>query len=492
MRRLQTGVQGLDDILGGGLPAGQMYLLEGNPGTGKTTIAMQFVIAGHKAGQKSLYITLSEPKTELIASAESHGLDFTVIPIVEFVPDEATLSPDSQYTVFHPATVELADTVQRLIHEIDNLLPERVVIDSLSELRLLAADKMRYRRQLLALKQYFSQRSTTVLLLDDRTTEGDDLQLQSIAHGVLYLEKVGRSFGVTRRRAEVLKLRGSAYREGFHDYTIEKGGVVIYPRLVASEHVESYPPEQITSDLPALDAMFGGGLDRGSSLLITGPTGVGKSTIAMQYACAGAGRGERVVFYSFDESLRSATLRAEGLGMTLGKQIESGHLRLAQVDPAELSPGQFIWQIRDDVDEHDTRIVIIDSLNGFLHAMPGEQDLILHLHELLAYLNQRGVITIMILTQHGLIGDMHTPFDVSYIADTVLLLRYFENQGAIHRAVSVLKKRLGSHEHSLRELTFSPGGLTVGEPLTQFRGVLTGVPDFLGKGAVTQEGSRSE
>ena len=492
MRRLQTGVEGLDDILGGGLPAGQMYLLEGNPGTGKTTIAMQFVLAGHIAGQKSLYITLSEPKSELIASAESHGLDFSNIPIVEFVPDEATLSPDSQYTVFHPSTVELADTVQRLIHEIESLHPERVVIDSLSELRLLAADKMRYRRQLLALKQYFSQRSTTVLLLDDRTSEGDDLQLQSIAHGVIYLEKVGRNFGVTRRRAEILKLRGSAYREGFHDYTIEKGGVVIYPRLVASEHVEDFPREQVISDLPALDAMFGGGLDRGSSLLITGPTGVGKSSIAMQYACAAAGKGERAVFYCFDEGLRSTRLRSNGIGMNLDMHIRSGNLRMAQVDPAELSPGQFIWQIRDDVNEHNTRVVIIDSLNGFLNAMPGEQDLILHLHELLAYLNQRGVITILVLTQHGLVGSMQTPFDVSYVADTVILLRYFENQGEIHRAVSVLKKRLGSHERSLRELSFSSEGIKVGDPLSQFRGVLTGVPEFLGRGAIMEEGSTSE
>ncbi len=492
MRRLQTGVEGLDDILGGGLPAGQMYLLEGNPGTGKTTIAMQFVLAGHAAGQKSLYITLSEPKTELIASAESHGLDFTVIPIVEFVPDEATLSPDSQYTVFHPSTVELADTVQRLIREIEELRPERVVIDSLSELRLLAADKMRYRRQLLALKQYFSQRSTTVLLLDDRTSEGDDLQLQSIAHGVLFLEKVGRNFGVSRRRAEILKLRGSAYREGFHDYTIEKGGVVIYPRLVAAEHVESFPQEQVSSSLPAFDAMFGGGLERGSSLLITGPSGVGKSNIAMQYACAAAERGERAVFYCFDESFRSTRLRASGIGMDVDRHIASGNLRLVQVDPAELSPGQFIWQIRDDVNDHNTRFVILDSLNGFLNAMPGEQDLVLHLHELLAYLNQHGVITVLVLTQHGLIGNMQTPFDVSYVADTVVLLRYFEDRGAIHRAISVLKKRLGQHERSLRELTITSDGLLVGDPLTQFRGVLTGVPELLGRGAVINEGDASE
>ena len=480
MQRLKTGVPGLDDILGGGLPAGQMYLLEGNPGTGKTTIAMQFVLAGVESGKNALYVTLSEPRKELIASAESHDLDLTKVPIVEFVPDESTLSPDSQYTVFHPSTVELADTVQRLIQEIDKLQPDRLVIDSLSELRLMAGDKMRYRRQLLALKQYFAQRNTSVLLLDDRTAEGDDLQLQSIAHGVIFLEKVPRSYGVTRRRVEILKLRGSAYREGFHDYNIIKGGVVVYPRLIAAEHGIEFPPDQITSGIHALDRILGGGLDRGSSVLITGPTGVGKSTLALQYASAAAARGDRAVLYSFDEGIRSAKLRAKSLGMDLSKEVEAGHLQMTQIDPAELSPGQFIWQIRDDVDKKDVRFVVIDSLNGFLAGMPGEADLILQLHELLTYLNQRGVVTILVLAQQGLVGTMQTVVDVSYLADTVILLRYFEAHGAIRQAVSVLKKRIGGHERTVRELTLSNKGITVGEPLSEFRGVLTGIPEYLG------------
>ena len=482
-----TGVVGLDDILGGGLPAGQMYLLEGNPGTGKTTIAMQFVLEGVQAGEKVLYVTLSEPKSELIGSAMSHGLDLTTLPIVEFVPDEQTLSPDSQYTVFHPSTVELADTVQRLTDEIDKLQPARLVIDSLSELRLLASDKMRYRRQLLALKHYFSQRSMTVLLLDDRTAEGEDLQLQSIAHGVLFLEKVSRSFGITRRRIEVLKLRGSAYREGFHDYNIVRGGVVVYPRLVASEHAVDFPVEQIKSDLPALDAILGGGLDRGSSVLIMGPSGVGKSTIAMQYACAAADRGESAVFYSFDEGVRSARLRAEGLGMKIGKHLDSGRMCMTQVDPAELAPGEFEWQIRNSVENGDARVIVIDSLNGFLNAMPGENDLVLHLHELLTYLNQKGVVTILVLTQQGLVGGMQSPFDVSYLADTVVLLRYFESAGAIHQAISVLKRRIGEHERTVREIRFTDGGIHISDPLVHFRGVLTGVPEVLGSGSNLRE-----
>ena len=488
MQRLKTGVAGLDDILGGGLPAGQMYLLEGNPGTGKTTLAMQFVLAGVQAGEKVLYVTLSEPKSELIDSAKSHDLDLTVVPIVEFVPDEATLSPESQYTVFHPSAVELADTVRRLTDEIDKLQPVRLVIDSLSELRLLASDKMRYRRQLLALKHYFSQRNMTVMLLDDRTMEGDDLQLQSIAHGVLFLEKLSRSYGITRRRVEILKLRGSAYREGYHDYNIVHGGIAVYPRLIASEHGEPFAVEQITSDLPELDAILGGGLDRGSSVLIMGPTGVGKSTIAMQYACAAAGRGEKAVFYSFDEGVRSAKLRAKGLGMEIEKHLESGHLQMAQIDPAELSPGQFVSQIRDGVNEEETRVVVLDSLNGFLNAMPGENDLILHLHELLTYLNQKGVVTILVLTQQGLVGGMQSPFDVSYLADTVILLRYFESEGAIHQAISVLKKRLGIHERTVREMKLADGRIQVGQPLSQFRGVLTGVPELLGTGTMVGRG----
>ncbi len=491
LERVSTGVTGLDNILAGGLPAGQMYLVEGDPGTGKTTVAMQFVLASAARGEKALYVTLSEPRLELVASAESHGWDFSPVPIVEFVPDEASLAADQQYTVFHPTDVELASTISRLTEEIDKAQPACLVIDSLSELRLLAADDMRYRRQLLALKQFFAGRQTTVLLLDDRTAKGNDMQLQSIAHGVIRLEKLPRSFGITRRRVEVIKLRGSKFREGYHDYNILYGGVMVYPRLVASEHSNGFTGDVMLSGITELDQLFGTGIPRGSSTLIIGPTGAGKSSIAMQYAYAAAQRDERAIVYAFDEVLRTARARAEGLGMDVGKEIDRGMLSMSQIDPAELSPGEFVWQIRSDVNDRDTRVVVIDSLNGFMNAMPGETDLILHLHELLSYLNQKGVVTILIMTQHGLVGTMRTQVDVSYLADTVVLLRYFEAQGRIRQSIAVLKKRGGDHERSLRELTFTPGSIQVGESLEQFQGVLTGVPQFVG-GKLSMHGSDEE
>ena len=476
--RLDTGISGFNEILLGGLPPGQMYLLEGDPGTGKTTVAMQFIMAGIAMGEKALYITLSEPRSELEGSARSHGWDPVHLPIAEFVPEQASLSPDQQYTVFHPSEVELASTIQKLTDLIDRERPDRLVIDSLSELRLLADTVMRYRRQLLALKQFFVGRDTTVLLLDDRTTDGNDQQLQSIAHGVFRLEKIQRSYGVTRRHIEIVKLRGSAYREGFHDYTIKQGGVVIFPRLIAAEHDKPFPHDPVPSGIPSLDAMFGGGLKRGSSTLITGPTGVGKSTIAFQYAVAAARRDDRAIIYAFDEGRRTSIERAEALGMDVHRELDRGMLSIQQVDPAELSPGEFIAQIRHDVEERDTRVVVIDSLNGFLNAMPGERDLILHLHELIAFLNQQGVLTILVLTQHGLVGTMHADLEVSYLSDTVILLRYFEMKGEIRQVISVLKQRTGHHERALRELSFTSSGVRISDPLSSLRGVLTGVPDL--------------
>jgi circadian clock protein KaiC len=479
LKRLRTGAPGLDDILSGGLPTGQMYLLEGDPGTGKTTLAMQFILEGSRQGQKGLYITLSEPRSELELSLRSHGWDPAELPIAEFVPEEAILSVEQQYTVFHPSEVELAGTVQKLVSTLDEVRPDRLVIDSLSELRLLASDNMRYRRQLLALKQYFAGKSTTVLLLDDLTGNGRDLQLHSIAHGVIRLEKISRSYGATRRQIEVVKLRGSNYREGFHDYVIQHGGVVIFPRLVAAEHAEEFAGERMASGLTELDAMFGGGIARGSSTLFTGPPGSGKSTLAMQFAYAAAVRGQRAIFYTFDEVLRTAKDRAKSLGMDVEKEIARGKLAMSQVDPAELSPGEFIHQIRSDVDENGTRVVVIDSLNGLMNSMPGERDLVMHLHELLAYLSQKGVVTLLVLAQQGLVGTMHAQVDVSYLADTVVLLRYFESKGSIRQVISVLKQRVGIHERTLRELTFGTGAIEVGEPLVNFQGILTGVPHML-------------
>ncbi|HEY3704251.1 MAG TPA: ATPase domain-containing protein [Terracidiphilus sp.] len=477
-RRIETGVSGLDDILSGGFPAGQMYLVEGDPGTGKTTLAMQFILAGVKPGSSSLYITLSESRDELESSASSHGWNPKDLPIAEFVPAEASLHPEEQYTIFRPSEVELSDTIQKLTKLIDESKPDRVVIDSLSELRLLAADPMRYRRQLLALKHFFAGRDCTVLLLDDRTAEGSDTQLQSIAHGVLRLEKMHRSYGVTRRQIEVVKLRGSAFREGFHDYTILRGGLCVYPRLVAQEHLDPFVGDRITSNLPSLDQMFGGGINRGSSSLLIGPSGCGKSTLSMVYAFAAAQRGDRAVVYVFDEVLRTAQDRLESIGIPVREEIAKGTLRMVQVDPATLSPGEFASQITSDVQINDTRVVVIDSLNGYLTSMPGEKDLNVHLHELISYLNQKGVATFLVYTQHGLIGSMQTEVDVSYLSDTVVLLRYFEAAGSLRKLVSVVKQRVGQHEDTLRELKITPKGVEIGEPLTSFRGVMTGVPEL--------------
>jgi len=477
-RWIETGVDGLDDILAGGLPSGQMYLIEGDPGTGKTTLAMQFIIAGQRNGVKSLYITLSESRDELEASARSHGWDPEEIPIAEFVPAEASLNPDEQYTIFHPSEIELSGTIQKLIRCIDERKPERVVIDSLSELRLLAADPVRYRRQLLALKHFFAGRSCTVLLLDDRTANGSDTQLQSIAHGVIRLEKMHRSYGVTRRQIEVVKLRGREFREGFHDYTILRGGLRVYPRLVAHEHIAKFNADRIVSDLSGLDLMFGGGINRGSSTLMMGPSGCGKSTLTMLYAYAAARRGDRAIVYVFDEVLRTALDRLEGVGIKVRDQIERGTLQMSQLDPASISPGEFASRICRDVEENDTRVVVIDSLNGYLMSMPGEKDLNIHLHELIAYLNQKGVATFLVYTQHGLIGSMQTEVDISYLADTVVLLRYFEAAGSLRKLISVVKQRVGGHEDTLRELRITATGVKVGEPLTSFRGVMTGVPEL--------------
>ena len=472
--RTTTGVAGLDDILHGGFPSGQMYLIEGNPGTGKTTIALQFIREGARLGEQTLYVTLSESKEELEAAAASHGWSLSDVNIIEFVPEEAALTAEDSYTVFHPNEVELASTIKRLIEEIERVKAKRVVLDSLSELRLLAAEPVKYRRQLLALKRYFAGRGMTTLLLDDKSWAGDDVQLQSIAHGVLRLQKNVRTFGVTRRQIEVVKVRGSGFREGLHDYSIDEDGLRVFPRLVAAEHPADFAEELLPGGADALDAMFGGGIDRGSSTLVVGPTGVGKSSIIMQYLSAAAGRGEKACLYTFDETTRTARIRAKSLGLDIEGQIADGRLILKQIDPAELSPGEFVAQIRHAVDKDHARIIVIDSLNGFLHAMTGESDLQLQLHELLTFLSGRGVATFLVMTQHGFLGETRTQADVSYLADNVLLMRYFEAQGSVRRAFSVIKKRSGTHETAIRELTLSSAGIRIGEPLFQFRGILSG------------------
>jgi len=480
--RLRTGVGGLDDILDGGLPKGHLYLLEGDPGTGKTTIALQFLLEGVAKGEPGMYVTLSESKRELEQVAESHGWSTEGFTIYEMIAPDEDLGGEAQYTVFHPSEVELADTITAIVKQVAEVSPERVVFDSLSEFRMLARDPLRYRRQILALKRHFAGMNCTVLLLDDRTAEGgtNDLQLQSIAHGVIKLQSLGRDFGIKRRRMEVHKLRASRFREGYHDYAIQTGGVEIYPRLIASEHLPGFVRQHVSSGLAELDDLFRGGVDTGTSTLLMGPAGCGKSSIALRYAYAAAERGEKSIIFTFDESLATLLERASGLGMDLNKHRTSGMLEIQQIDPAELSPGEFVSRIQRLVDDEDLKVLIIDSLNGFLNAMPHEQFLSMQLHELLAYLGQQGVATFLTLAQHGFFGVTESPIDISYLADTVLLIRYFEQAGEVKRALSVVKKRSGPHERTIRELIFGEGEILVGPPLKDFEGVLTGNPQFIG------------
>jgi circadian clock protein KaiC len=480
--RIPTGISGLDDILNGGLPQGHLYLVEGDPGTGKTTLALQFLLAGIEQGENVIYVTLSESRKELEQVARSHGWSTDSLQIYEMAPAEDDLSPEAQYTVFHPSEVELADTMTAILEQVDATQPRRVVFDSLSELRMLARDPLKYRRQILSLKRHFAGRNCTVLLLDDRTAEGShDLQLQSIAHGVVMMQSLERDFGIKRRRVEVRKLRGSSFREGFHDYTIETGGISIYPRLIAAEHRPGFERKPVLSGIAPLDSLFNGGIDTGTSTLFIGPAGCGKSTLALRYAVSAAQRGEKAVIFTFDEALATLLERAKGLGMEVAPLLAGGTLEIQQIDPAELAPGEFVSQVRRMVDEENLRVVVLDSLNGFLNAMPHEQFLSMQLHELLSYLGQQGVATILTLAQHGFIGSMQTPIDVSYLADSVLLFRYFEYAGEIRQALSVIKKRSGPHERAIRELVFGNGGIIVGEPLRDFKGVLTGIPNFIGK-----------
>jgi circadian clock protein KaiC len=476
--RLATGIEGLDDILQGGFPANRIYLIEGEPGAGKTTLALQFLMEGVRLGEAGLYVTLSETQEELEASARSHGWTLDGINIHELVPTQDTLKPESQYTIFHPSEIELSETTSAVLEEVERTNPKRVVFDSLSEMRLLAHDALRYRRQVLALKQYFIGRQCTVLLLDDKTSNANDLQLQSIVHGVVSLEHLTLEYGAERRRLRVIKLRGSRYRGGYHDFNIETGGVAVFPRLVAAEHREEFAKGNATSDVPELDSLLGGGLARGSSTLVIGPAGSGKSTLSTQFAAASAARGEKAAVFIFDEIIDTYIGRAAGIGTDIQSYIDDNLITLQQVDPGELAPGEFADKVLRTVDRDGARLVVIDSLNGYLHAMPEERFLTIQMHELLTFLNQRGVVTLLVLAQHGFLGAMGTPVDVSYLADTVLMLRYFEAEGAVHRAVSVIKKRSGAHEKTIRELEITSEGIRVGEPLTRFRGVLTGVPNY--------------
>ncbi len=486
--RISSGCSGLDEILEGGFPKGHFYLLEGNPGAGKTTLALQFMIAGVQAGQKVLYVTLSESRRDLLDNAVSHGFSTDGIEIFELMPGEDELKPEGQYTVFHPAEVELNDRMQTIFNEVERVNPDRLVIDALSELRMLARDSLRYRRQILSMKNYLAERTCTVLLLDDLTTRDRDLQLHSIVHGVVALEKLSRDYGDARRRLEVSKLRGSRFNEGYHDYVIRTGGVTVFPRLIAADFRGEMQHSAVRSGIKELDTLTGGGLDRGTSTLIMGPAGCGKSTIAARWAVSAAENGEHCGMFIFEEGKHTLLTRAAGLGMDLRPHLDSGRISLDQIDPAEMSPGEFVKRVRKCVEEDKAGIIIIDSLNGYLQSMLGEQFLASHLHELLSYLNNCGVMTMIVLAQSGTLGSlMQTPVDVSYLADNILLLRYFEARGEVRQAISIIKKRSGGHEHTIRELALGPDSIRIGKPLRDFQGVLTGVPTVLNAAAVESQ-----
>jgi circadian clock protein KaiC len=473
-----TGIQGLDDILSGGFTRNRLFLVEGVPGSGKTTLGLQFLLAGAQAGETVLYVTLSETEEEIRAVAASHGWSLDGVTIRELSPTEAELQPDQQNTMFHPSEVELAATTRRVLDDVERLKPTRTVFDSLSEMRLLAGNPLRYRRQVLALKQFFANRQCTVMLLDDMTATEQDLQMRSIVHGVVLLEQLQPEYGAQRRRLRVLKYRGVHFRGGFHDYAIQRGGIEVYPRLVAAEHRQQSDRARLGSGVDALDELLGGGLEEGTSTLLVGAAGTGKSTLAAQFVRAAADRGERSAIFLFDESPQTLLSRSTALNIDLPGAVDAGQVSIRQVDPAELTPGEFIHAIRRSVD-NGARIVVIDSLNGYLNAMPEERFMIIQLHELLMYLGQRGVATILISAHQGLIGSqMQTPIDASYLADAIVLLRYFEVRGEVRQALSVMKKRGGRHERTIREFRLEAGGIYVGEALRDFRGVLTGVPTF--------------
>jgi circadian clock protein KaiC len=488
--RISTGAPGLDEIIKGGLPRNRLYLLEGNPGSGKTTLALQFLLEGVRRGERVLYITLSETLEELTAVAQSHGWSLDGIDVFELATATEVLGETREQTLLHPWEVELGETVQLITDNVQRIGPTRVVFDSLSEMRLLAQDTLRYRRQVLALKQFFAGRQVTVILIDDLTGANGvrDSHLHSLCHGVVTLEKMTLSFGAARRRLQVQKLRGVNFTAGYNDFEIRHGGLQVFPRLIATGQHTPFVGDPILSGLSSMDDLLGGGPRRGTCTLITGPAGSGKTTLSLQYLHAACVRGEMVTLYQFDERAGTLLTRSEALGLPLQAHIDAGLLKLQQVDPAELSPGEFASLVRNEVEERGCRIVVIDSLSGYVSAMPQEEQLILQMHELLSFLNQQGVATFLINPQHGLVGDMtDTGINISYIADAVLLLRFFEADGRIRKAISVIKNRSGPHEDAIRELRVDSHGIRIGEPLTQFRGVLTGTPEYSGSGMPLME-----
>jgi circadian clock protein KaiC len=488
-KQLPTGVAGFDAVLDGGLPERRMYLVQGDPGAGKTTLSLQFLLAGVAAGERALYVSLSETREELDSVATAHGWSFDGLSILEVSSDSA--QDEAETTLYQPSEVELGERMRLILQEIDRLRPTRIVLDSCSELRLLAQSGLRYRRQILAMKRRLQELRCTILLIDNPQPGAPDMLLQSLVHGVVTMEQLAPEYGAERRRVRVMKLRGLRYRGGYHDFVIRTGGVVVFPRLVAAESRQDVRHEPVPSGLPALDALLGGGPQRGTSLLLMGPSGSGKSSVATQYALAASQRGEHTAIFAFDESVAMLHGRAASIGMDLRPHEERGTLSVQQVDPAELSPGEFSCLAQRAVENDGARVLVLDSLNGYLSAMPEERFVLLQLHELLTWLGQRGVLTILTVAQHGLVtGDASAPGDVSYLADGVLLFRYFEAQAQVRKAIAAVKNRSGPHEKTIRELMLGADGIRVGPALSEFNGVLTGIPEWAGATGAAEHGER--
>ena len=482
--RARTGVPGLDDVLVGGLPARRLHLVHGAPGTGKTTLALSFLREGVAQGESVLYVTLSESREELEAVARSHGWSLDGLHVHEVTTDERPAGTAEENTLFHPSEIELSERVNAILEVFERVKPKRVAVDSCSELRLLARDGLRYRRQVLALKNRIARSGSTLMLLDSPPLDTPrDVMLESLSHGVIELQTLAPAFGAERRRMRVSKMRGVRYRGGYHDFVIRTGGIDVFPRLVAAEHHAQISDELISSDNRELDQLLGGGFERGTTALILGPAGSGKSAVTTQYVVSAAERGEKAALFLFDEGMGTLIRRSRSLGMDVESAMRSRMLEARQVDPAELCPGEFVALVREQI-ERGAKIIVIDSLNGYLQAMPEEGFLTVQLHELLSYVRQKGATAIMVMAQHGMFGgSMVSPVDLTYLADTVVMLRYFEALGAVRKAISVVKKRAGSHETAIRELELSSRGVRVGPPLSEFEGVLTGVPRFTGNRA---------
>jgi circadian clock protein KaiC len=477
--RASSGLAGLDEILGGGFVRARLHLIEGKPGSGKTTMALQFVLAGRDRSEPVLYVSMSETRAELQAVATAHGWSLDGIEVCELAPADIEEEHNRQ-TMFRSSEVELGETMRLLFREIERIDPTRIVIDSLSEMRLLAQSPLRYRREMFALKHFLARQRATVLALDDMTSNGHDLQLHSIAHGVVTLEERALEYGAERRRLRVTKMRGVKFRGGYHDFAIRTGGLEIFPRLRSVSDPRRLPRDVVRSGSDELDALLGGGLQRGTSALLVGPAGSGKSSVALAIAFNAMTKGERAALYAFDEGAETIRARASGIAMDIASLLAAGHMDLHEIDPAEMSPGEFTALVCRGVLQRNHGIVIIDSLNGYLQAMPQEHYLSLEIHQLLSYLNQHGVLTLLVMAQHGLIGAIQSPIDLSYLSDAVLLLRFFEAEGKIRKAISVMKKRIGTHEDTIRELHLSSRGLQVGEPLTDFQGIMSGISTYVG------------